>query len=88
MSNRLSKEKWNLLDDLLDQHGFGGYYDLVECLKMVAGDLGISEIGIDLTDSFSLPEIVKLIMFWSRILSETEGFMSIVKVAAQDNKRR
>lgn len=32
---KLSKEDWNQLDDLLAKHGFGGYYDLVECLKMV-----------------------------------------------------
>lgn len=35
MSNSLSKDEWNILDKLLSKHGFGGYYDLVECLKMV-----------------------------------------------------
>lgn len=32
---KLSREDWDKLDDLLGKHGFGGYYDLVECLKMV-----------------------------------------------------
>jgi len=33
--SRLSKEEWNQLDNLLSKHGFGGYYDLLECLKMI-----------------------------------------------------
>jgi len=36
---RLSKEEWNLLDDLLGKIGFGGYYDMLEYLNMVASDL-------------------------------------------------
>lgn len=36
----LSSEAWNMLDDLLGQHGFGGYYDLLECLKMVLSRVG------------------------------------------------
>jgi len=55
---RLSREDWNLLDDLLGRHGFGGYYDLVECLKMVAGDLGIGMTGLDTSDKMSLPRVV------------------------------
>jgi len=30
---RLSKEKWNILDNLLSEIGFGGYHDLIELLK-------------------------------------------------------
>lgn len=33
---RLSKEDWDKLDDLLGKIGFGGYYDLLEVLKMGA----------------------------------------------------
>lgn len=32
---KLSKEDWQQLDILLGKVGFGGYYDLVECLQMV-----------------------------------------------------
>jgi len=32
---RLTKEEWNQLDNLLNKHGFGGYYDLLECLKIL-----------------------------------------------------
>ena len=31
---KLSKEDWQQLDMLLGKVGFGGYYDLVECLKI------------------------------------------------------
>lgn len=30
---KLSKEDWRQLDTLLGKVGFGGYYDLVECLR-------------------------------------------------------
>lgn len=36
---RLSKEDWNKLDDLLGKIGFGGYYDLLEVLKIGAYQL-------------------------------------------------
>ena len=26
-------KEWEQLDDLLSKEGFGGYYDLVECIK-------------------------------------------------------
>ncbi len=29
----LQKQKWKELDALLSKTGFGGYYDLLECLK-------------------------------------------------------
>jgi len=36
---KLSKEEWDQLDGLLGKHGFGGYYDMLECLKMIIADL-------------------------------------------------
>ena len=33
--SRLNREEWQQLDKLLGKHGFGGYYDLLECLKIV-----------------------------------------------------
>jgi len=40
-------KEWEQLDDLLSKEGFGGYYDLVECIKdplrKLATDLGHSE---------------------------------------------
>lgn len=35
----LTREEWNQLDDLLGKHGFGGYYDLVECLNIAAQNI-------------------------------------------------
>jgi|GEM_PF-5738510 hypothetical protein len=32
---RLSKEEWRELDTLLSKVGFGGYYDVVECLRTI-----------------------------------------------------
>ena len=37
--NRLSYQEWEQLDTLLSKHGFGGYYDMLECLKMIIKDL-------------------------------------------------
>lgn len=34
----MNREDWNKLDELLGKEGFGGYYDLVECLKDIARD--------------------------------------------------
>lgn len=42
----MDREDWNKLDDLLSLEGFGGYYDLVECLKDIATDL-IGDLSID-----------------------------------------
>ena len=36
---QLSKEEWTLLDKLLSKLGFGGYYDLVECIKQAIFDI-------------------------------------------------
>jgi len=80
---RLSKEDWDKLDDLIGQHGFGGYYDLVECLKMVAGDLGVSGTEVDLMDIKTLPEVVDLLMVWAGVLSHTEGFTIVAEKATK-----
>jgi len=36
MKKKLTYEEWEKLDDLLNKEGFGGYYDLLELLKMHA----------------------------------------------------
>jgi hypothetical protein len=36
---KLNKEDWNQLDKLLSKVGFGGYYDLCECIKMSINDI-------------------------------------------------
>ena len=84
---RLSYEDWNTLDTLLSRHGFGGYYDLIECLKIVAGDLGISCAGLDLEgpdNKISLPQMIQYLQDWSHILTHTEGFLDIAKKAGSE----
>ena len=44
--NRLTPEEWETLDDLIGKHGFGGYYDLLECLKMSIQDV-LKALGKD-----------------------------------------
>lgn len=83
---RLSREDWNLLDKLLGKHGWGGYYDLVEVLKNVAGQLGISCVGLDLGDpeeKTDLPQIVQYLSDWAEIISHTPGFMELMEKAAE-----
>ena len=85
-STRLSREEWNQLDDLLGKHGYGGYYDLIEVLKMILGELGIGNTGIDIGDpetKLSLPEATDLLYQWSRVLGVTEGFQNVVEEAAE-----
>jgi 5-methylcytosine-specific restriction endonuclease McrBC regulatory subunit McrC len=36
---KLSKEEWTQFDGLLGKLGFGGYYDLMACLKMIVMNL-------------------------------------------------
>ena len=88
MSNRLSKEDWNKLDDLLGKHGFGGYYDLIECLKMTLVELGFGNTGIELDGcdamKLNLPEVVKLLSIWAEKLSHTEGFQEIAEKAGEE----
>ena len=60
---RLSKDDWNKLDDLLSKHGFGGYYDLVECLKTVMRRIGDRKLkeGWD-QEVKDLPGVVRLLL--------------------------
>jgi len=87
---RLSREDWDKLDTLLGKHGFGGYYDLVECLRMVAGDLGISMTGIDLYpehdggQSMSLPQIVQFLQDWAGLLSKDQDFPALAERVARE----
>ena len=74
---RLSYHEWNQLDNLIGKHGFGGYYDLIECLKDVATHLGIGNTGLDLCDpdtKVDLPQMVAYLRDWAYLLSNTPGF--------------
>jgi len=55
----LSKEEWDKLDDLLGKHGFGGYYDLVQCLKGVLSKL---RPELDQSQIKDLPTVVQALM--------------------------
>ena len=71
---------------MLGKHGFGGYYDLLETLKMIAGDLNIGETGIDVSDpeyKWTLPELVKLIQRWAFALSCVDGHGHLYAEAAK-----
>ena len=57
---RLSIEDWNKLDGLLAKHGFGGYYDMLERLKMVLSRLIAKDI--DLSEVKDLYTAVRLLM--------------------------
>ena len=83
---RLSREDWNLLDDLLGRHGFGGYYDLVECLKMVAGDLGIGMTGLDTSDKMSLPQVVQYLQDWAGLLNQDSQFPALTERCGQGSE--
>jgi len=89
---RLSREDWERLDELLGKHGWGGYYDLVECLRMVAGDLGITSSGIDLypehegPTSMSLPQIVKYLQDWAGLISKDPQFPGLVDRVAKESE--
>ena len=91
--DRLSRKDWDELDRLLGLHGFGGYYDLVECLRMIAGDLGITNTGVELYPehegpvSMTLPQIVSYLSDWSRILSHQKGFPELALEASKDTER-
>ena len=90
---RLSKEDWDKLDELLGRHGWGGYYDLVECLKIVAGDLGITMTGIELYpehdggQSMSLPQIVRFLQDWAGLISVNPDFPALVERVAKEAER-
>lgn len=56
---RLSRENWEQLDALIGKHGFGGYYDLVECLKGVLSKLEPEKNHDEIKD---LPTVVHALM--------------------------
>lgn len=83
---RLSRDDWNLLDDLLGKHGWGGYYDLVEVLKGVGGQLGINNLGLDLDSPearVDLPQMVQYLQDWAELIGHTPGFHKIAEAAAK-----
>ena len=83
---KLSYREWEALDELLEKHGFGGYYDLLETLKMIAANLGIGNTGADMGDPaqrWTLPDLVNLLVAWSSKLSHTDGFQEIAELAAR-----
>ena len=62
-TNRLSKEDWSKLDEILGRHGFGGYYDLVECLKTVIEKIGRDKLKSDWKEKIrDLPTVVRLLL--------------------------
>ena len=85
--DRLSYNNWRQLDTLIGKHGFGGYYDLIECLKDVATHLGIGATGLDLNDpedKTDLPQIVAYLRDWAYILSKDSEFIKLTKRCSED----
>lgn len=35
----MKKEEWKKLDELLEKEGFGGYYDVIETLKLMCEEI-------------------------------------------------
>lgn len=63
MSTRLSKEDWDILDDILGKHGFGGYYDLVESLKGVLVKVArLADPSFCADDIKDLPSVVSALI--------------------------
>lgn len=59
----LSKEDFKKIDDILGRHGFGGYYDLIECLKGVISKFGKGKLKKGWEQEITcLPEAVTLLM--------------------------
>lgn len=84
---RLPYKEWEKLDELLGKHGFGGYYDLIECLKDIAGQLGFSNTGVILDDpdvKVDLPQMISYLRDWAGHLSKTPGFLDLTVKAAKD----
>ena len=71
---RLTTEEWETLDTLIGKHGFGGYYDLIECLKISIQDmlkvLGKDKIKVPPIND--LPSAVHVINLLSSQLKEME----------------
>lgn len=64
---KLSKSEWNRLDELLGKHGFGGYYDLVESLKMVLEQIGEGKLKEGWQNEVKdLPTVVNLLLVVSK----------------------
>ena len=86
---RLNKEDWEKLDELLGKHGFGGYYDMLEALKMCLNSLGISYLGIDPNDIKNLSEAVSLLNVWTYSISQDKEFLKLLErvVDAHKNKK-
>lgn len=80
---KLSYKEWSLLDDLLSKHGFGGYYDLLESIKDIAGGLGIGLTGLDLQDVKDLTTAVMTLSLWATKLRHHPEFQRIAKEAAK-----
>ena len=67
---KLSKEDWTQLDKLLGKVGFGGYYDLVECLRMAIINLA-PEISNDIQKESDIQVLVTLLIKVSKRGSPT-----------------
>ena len=62
-TSSLSKDEWSRLDELLGKHGFGGYYDLVECLKTVLERVGNGKLKTGWQEKAKdLPTVVNLLL--------------------------
>lgn len=60
---RLERSEWDMLDALLAKHGFGGYYDLVESLKLIAGRVGKKQLKKGWNSvKLDLPTVVQLLL--------------------------
>lgn len=69
---RLSREDWDALDDLLGKHGYGGYYDFLECLKIIGRNISAGFLRkngdlqmIDTDEVKSIPEMMAILDSWS-----------------------
>ena len=80
---KLAYKDWELLDDLLSKHGFGGYYDLLESIKDIARGLGISHTGLDLNDVKDLTTAVMTLSLWVTKLRHHPEFQRIAEEAAK-----
>ncbi len=70
MSNKgwLSKEDFEMLDELLDIMGYGGYYDFLQCLKDIASNIGANYVkdgAGDLTEVKTIYEMMNILQDWS-----------------------
>ena len=58
---KLFKEDWQQLDILLNKAGFGGYYDLVECLRMAITNI-VPELNEDIKKESDIQILVALLL--------------------------